>query len=279
MARSMSLRERILAAAMVFFIVLLLVFLLVFPTISKALDADAADLIETAVSRLIAGVLFLLTILYMDFPLLSIRRLPSGKSLLLSLPALVIAVNNFPIIGLCTGLVRVVKWELVPLLFLSCLATGLFEEAAFRGVIFPLLLRTTTRFVSRRQTSRISPEALAIFLAIFGASAVFALTHALNLLVGASPLSVILQIGYSFLIGGMCAIVLLLTGNILIPTLIHALFNFGGYLIPTLGTGRLWDMPTVVLTVVVSLVILAYFLVLLLKMSKEDIQRVLPMHS
>ena len=278
MARSMSLRERILAAAMLFFLSLLLVFLWVFPTLSTKLDADAADLIEIAISRLIAGVLFLLTILYMDFPLLSFRHLPSGKSLLLSLPALVIAVNNFPIIGLCTGLVHVVKWELLPLLLLSCFATGLFEEAAFRGVIFPLLLRATTRLVGRRRTSRISPEALAIFLAIFGASAVFALTHALNLLVGASPLSVILQIGYSFLIGGMCAIVLLLTGNILVPTLIHALFNFGGYLIPTLGTGKLWDTPTVVLTVGVSLVILAYFLVLLLKMSKEDIRRVLPMH-
>jgi membrane protease YdiL (CAAX protease family) len=278
MARFMSLRERILAAAMLFFLSLLLVFLWVFPTLSTKLDADAADLIEIAISRLIAGVLFLLTILYMDFPLLSFRHLPSGKSLLLSLPALVIAVNNFPIIGLCTGLVHVVKWELLPLLLLSCFATGLFEEAAFRGVIFPLLLRTTTRLVGRRQTSRISPEALAIFLAIFGASAVFALTHALNLLVGASPLSVILQIGYSFLIGGMCAIVLLLTGNILVPTLIHALFNFGGYLIPTLGTGKLWDTPTIVLTVGVSLVILAYFLVLLLKMSKEDIRRVLPMH-
>ena len=275
MARSMSLRERILAAAMVVCIALLLVFLLVFPTVSVDIPKDKADLIETTVSRLISGVLFLLTILYMDFPLLSLHRLPSGKALLLSLPALVIAVNNFPIIGLATGLVRVVKWELFPWLLLSCIATGLFEEAAFRGVIFPLLLRSTVRFSARHKPRRVSPEALAIFLAIFGASAVFALTHALNLLVGASPLSVILQIGYSFLIGGMCALVLLLTGNILIPTLIHALFNLGGYLIPTLGTGDLWDTPTVVLTVVVSLVVLVYFLVLLFKMSKEDIRRVL----
>ena len=275
MARSMSLRERILAAAMVVCIALLLVFLLVFPTVSVDIPKDKADLIETTVSRLISGVLFLLTILYMDFPLLSLHRLPSGKALLLSLPALAIAVNNFPIIGLATGLVRVVNWELFPWLLLSCIATGLFEEAAFRGVIFPLLLRSTVRFSARHKPRRVSPEALAIFLAIFGASAVFALTHALNLLVGASPLSVILQIGYSFLIGGMCALVLLLTGNILIPTLIHALFNLGGYLIPTLGTGDLWDTPTVVLTVVVSLVVLVYFLVLLFKMSKEDIRRVL----
>ena len=278
MTRSTSLRDRILAAAILLSIAVLLAFLGLFPTLSGDIPKDKADLIETAVSRLIAGVLFLLTILYMDFPLLS-RRHIRGRSLLFSLPALVIAVNNFPIIGLATGLVRVVKWELFPLLLLSCIATGLFEEAAFRGVIFPLLLRVTVRFTRRRPRGRVSPEALAIFLAIFGASAVFALTHALNLLVGASPLSVILQIGYSFLIGGMCALVLLLTGNILVPALIHALFNLGGYLIPTLGTGDLWDAPTVVLTVVVSLVVILYFLTLLFKMSEEDIRRVLPEHT
>ena len=123
-----------------------------------------------------------------------------------------------------------------------------------------------------RKPSRVSPETVAVFLAILLTSAVFGLVHTLNLFIGGSPTAVIMQIGYSFLIGGMCAIVLLKTRCIWIPVFIHALYDLGGMLVEYLGGGTLWDTPTVVLTVIVSVAVVAYFLVLLFRMKKDEIE-------
>ena len=57
--------------------------------------------------------------------------------LLFALPALAIAVNNLPIVALCRGTAGVTGGgEYVAAFALQCLGVGLFEEVAFRGVIF-----------------------------------------------------------------------------------------------------------------------------------------------
>ena len=48
--------------------------------------------------------------------------------------------------------------------------------------------------------------------------------------------------------------------------------NVGGMLVEYLGGGTLWDAPTVVLTVIVSVAVVAYFLVLLFRMKKDEIE-------
>jgi len=91
-----------------------------------------------------------------------------------------------------------------------------------------------------------------------------------NLLEGAGFGATVLQVGYSFLIGGMCSIVLLKTGNLLYCILLHGIYDFGGGLIPTLGSGELWDTPTVVLTVILSVIVIVWMLLLLWRVTPED---------
>ncbi len=270
-------RERGYILAIVLFTALLLVALILFPSLKDDLDTDTYTLCELASTRLLGGSIFLLLIPYLGYSLLSPKGIPNARSLLSVLPALLIAVNNFPIIGLISGSVYVDSGlPKALLLVLACIGIGFFEETAFRGVIFPLLLSRLLPAVRKRaegrKPSRVSPETVAVFLAILLTSAVFGLVHALNLFIGGSPSAVIMQIGYSFLIGGMCAIVLLKTRCIWIPVFIHALYDLGGMLVEYLGGGTLWDTPTVVLTVIVSVAVVAYFLVLLFRMKKNEIE-------
>ncbi|MBR2908092.1 MAG: CPBP family intramembrane metalloprotease [Clostridia bacterium] len=277
-------RDRVYIALIGIFAALLLVSLLLFPCLKGSLDSDTYTLSELALSRLLGGMIFLFLIPYLGYSLLSFERIPSIKALLAVLPAVVIAVNNFPIIGLIRGSVYVDSGlPKALLLVLACLGIGFFEEVAFRGVIFPLLLTRLLPAMRKRteakKPSRLPPETVAVFLAIVLTSAVFGLVHVLNLFAGGSPIAVLMQVGYSFLIGGMCAIVLLKTRCIWFPVFIHALYDLGGMLVQYLGGGKLWDTPTVILTVLVSVAVAIYFLVLLFRMKKDEIEGLLKQNN
>lgn len=260
---------------------LLLFFLLSFPHLQDTFEKDTYTLLELSVSRFLGGTVFLLLIPYLKLPILSFGRLPSVKALLLVLPAFLIAVNNFPILGLIRGSVYVdCTVEKAALFVLACLAIGFFEEIAFRGVIFPMLLTRLLSALKKRTAGKEAPtrvpyQTVAVFLSIVLTSAAFGLVHILNLFAGSNPLAVLLQIGYSFLIGGMCAIVLLRTRCIWLPVLIHAVYDVGGMLIEYLGGGKLWDTPTVILTIAVSVAVAVYFLILLFRTKTDVIEGLL----
>lgn len=189
-------------------------------------------------------------------------RLPSAKSMLVCLPALLVAVNNFPILGVLSGNIRVVRGDLILLYVLNCLLIGGFEEFAFRGTLFLLLLE------NRRRTKK------QIFRATLLSSAVFGLFHLSNLLEGAGFGATALQVGYSFLIGGMCAIVLLKTGNLILPILLHAIYDLGGTLLSSgVAAGEMWDTPTVILTALLGCATLAWMLFVLWSVKPEDADR------
>ena len=84
-----------------------------------------------------------------------------------------------------------------------------------------------------------------------------------------------MQIGYSFLIGGMCACVLLATGNVWICAGIHAVYNFCGTILSRFGEGIRWDTVTVAETAVVGVIVSAVMVMYLLK-SDAALRRLLP---
>ena len=154
--------------------------------------------------------------------------------------AFAVACNNLPILSLLQGRAYLTAPFSDILLFAcGCLSVALFEELLFRGLLFPLLLR---HFPDTRGGR---------LLALLLSSAAFALLHLLNL-PAAGP-AALLQVGYSFLIGCLTAVLFLLGRGLLLPVLFHALYNFCGMLVPNCGTGLLWDLPTVVLTALLSL--------------------------
>lgn len=190
--------------------------------------------------------------------------LPFGKkgaALLFALPALAVALNNAPWIALAVGDAKITASAGTVLLFaLECLFVGAFEEVSFRGVVFPLVLQKFGTGVKGR------------FLSGLLSSAMFGLVHLVNLFGGASFGAVAMQIGYSFLIGAMLAVVFFRGGGILLCAALHAVYNFCGMVVPQLGEGELWNLPTIVITVLLSVAVCAYMAIGLWKADDKPVR-------
>lgn len=187
-----------------------------------------------------------------------------GRAILWSLPALAVAVNNFPLVALANGTAQITGSPAALAVFaLECVGVGLFEEIAFRGILFPFVLGKT----GTDQKGR--------FWAVVLSAALFGALHLINLFNGFSG-AVFLQVGYSFLIGSMLAICLFRGAGVFWCAFVHALFNFGGNVISSargLGSGSfadIWCPAEIVLTALVGLAAAAYFVVLLLR-SRPDV--------
>lgn len=221
-------------------------------------DATTQTLLKSVLSRVCGSAVFLFVLLYQRLHLFA---RPTAACLPAFLPALAVVINNFPILSAISGDARLTRPELIPLFALDALMIGVFEEIAFRGVLFPLLLE------NRRGTTR------QIFRSTVAVSAVFGLVHLVNLLEGADIGSTLLQVGYSFLIGGMCSIVLLKSGNLLLCILLHAIYDFCGGLYPTLGEGVWWDTPTVIFTALLGTAVFVWMLWILTKIKPAEADR------
>ena len=190
----------------------------------------------------------LLTLLAVNMGVRIFSFKTGAKGFLLALPFALVAANNAPFAGLATGEISVNASGLGWFLFaLNCVSVGLFEELVFRGIIFPLVLAKTKN------------DRKGVFLAVVISSAVFGAIHLVNLF-SSNPLAVLCQVGYSFLVGAMCA-------------LLHAGYNFAGLAADTLGTGTVWNAFSIALTVCVSLAAAGYWAYLMLRQVKaEDIK-------
>ena len=227
-------------------------------------DAYRAPILDTLVMDGLGAVVFVCMTLYMGYRVLDPLRKPVGKSLLFLLPSLAVAINNFPLIGLATGNAYVtdpIGGVLIVVAY--CLAIGMFEEFAFRGLFYLMILD------GRRSSTK------QIFWTTAISSAVFGLVHLVNLAIGASPGATLLQVGYSFLIGGMCAIVLLKTANIWYCVLLHFVYDLGGTIL-YLGGGVRWDTVTVVITAVLGVAVAVFMVISLLRIKPEDVERLFP---
>ena len=216
------------------------------PTLSA--DPVLAPLISMTLTRGIGAVVFLTLLLHDGFRVLNPFQKPFLRSLVFTIPPFLVVVNNMPILSMIWGDAYLVHNAPVYLIWFAaeCLAIGLFEEFAFRGVIFLM-------FAEKRHTTR-----KGLFWSLILTSAVFGAVHLVNVLMGAGIGAVILQMGYSFLIGAMCSVVLLKTRNIWLCVLLHAVYDFCGTLMPTLGAGTWWDTPTVVFTAVLAVATAVY---------------------
>lgn len=206
----------------------------------KTGDSVCDVLISTLVTRTALAIAFVFLIKHLGFRVFSV--VPENALLLFFCFAVVI--NNLPIIALVKGSACIsAPASKIILLAASCLAVAAYEELAFRGALFLMICRGKK---SKKD----------IFLSVIISSAVFALFHLLNLIDGAGVGSVIMQIGYSFLIGGMCATVLIVSKSIYPCIVLHAIFNFCGNIVPTLGTGyeTVWDSATVAITVALAVI-------------------------
>ncbi len=256
-----NLRNRIIEISALLLFAVLLVLEISGVTLGK--DEKETALWKMIIPRLIGGVVFLLLTVRVGYRVFGCRERRCIVGLLLSLPCLLVAVNNFPFIGVITSNIVVERADLLPLFLLECFAIALYEEMAFRGFVFPYILE---RFHKGRAQ---------IFLSIVLSGAVFSIVHLTNLFSGGSPAAVFWQIGYSFLIGSMCAVVLLRTANVWACVLIHTVYDFGGLFVPTVAGGRIWDAATVTVTAILGVLVAAWTVWLFLRTEDNDAERLL----
>lgn len=231
------------------------------PVLSE--DETLQRLYNMVITRGVGAVVFFAILVNLGYKVLNPIRKHFGKALLFCIPAALVVVNNMPILSMIWGDAYFVHGEPWYILWfaLECLAIGLFEEAAFRGVALLLIAE------KRRTTKK------GLFMSIVLSSAVFGVIHLANILAGASPGAVFLQIGYSFLIGAMCSVILFKTANLWLCVLLHAVYDFSGNLMPTLGAGTWWDTPTVIFTVILAVFTTVFYVVAFMKMDPTETER------
>ena len=254
-------KNRLLLITAILFLVVLLVLEIANNWLFSSLEYF--DEIYNITTRFLGGAACLIFV-YLYSAKKALKLCVSAKSLLVFLPCMAVAVNNFPFVTYLSGQAYIDKGPAAILLYaMLCLGVGFFEEMAFRGCFFPILLQ-------RRGNSRLD-----VFIAIVLSSVIFGLVHVVNLFAGSGIVPVVMQVGYSFLIGGMCSVILVKTRCIWYCVLLHSVYNFCGGVVPNCGGGVIWNAPEIALTAVVAIFVAIYVVYLLLSIKPQEIDALL----
>jgi membrane protease YdiL (CAAX protease family) len=220
-------------------------------------ETDVHMIVDTF-KRLGIGIIFIMVLYFLGYRDM-FKFNQAGKALLVMLPAFLISINNFPISAFLNG-----RTELnepvyqIFLFFIECLSVGFFEEILFRGILLFVLLDI---FLNKKY---------GVILAVVLSSLIFGSLHIFNLFDGASMSVIIEQIGYSFLMGMLWAVMYLKTKNIWLVMILHATYNFFGQVMFELGTvNNRFDTVTIVVTTILAIGVAVYS-ALLLKGIKQD---------
>lgn len=177
-----------------------------------------------------------------------IRLFGKPQNWLYLIPCLIIAIDNFRFWAYFTVEPTPTlygDWLDYVLFAMNCLFVGLFEECIFRGIIVSVL------------ASCFSKDKRGFIQTYVVSSLIFGAAHLFNIFGGANPVAVIMQVGYTFLTGGLFGFCLIKTKNIFCCAFIHALYNFCGLLFSEqgLGTPLPLDLGTSLIMLIVSLIV------------------------
>lgn len=217
---------------------------------------DAAFILNAA-CRATVSVFFLIAAKLCGFKIFGKPKAGASEIFLLIL-GLLVCVNNFPIIGFICGNVSLVADAKIVRYVIYCALIGLSEEVVFRGFIQPLI------------SVKFSGKPKEVFLTVLLSSAIFSLCHIFNVFsagVGATAL----QLGYTFLTGGLFGAAFCFTGNIVFPTVLHLVFDVGGLIFYQpfgIAAGNMWDTVTIIITAVLGVAATAAYVFKLLNYQK-----------
>lgn len=187
---------------------------------------------------------------------LKIKLFGKPQGWLFLIPAVIIALDNFPLVSYLNGNIHFINVTASNVVFIAvnCLAIGLFEELIFRGIAFSLLAGV------------FSKDKKGFLLTYVSSSLVFGLAHIFN--------GSIMQVGYTILTGGLFAFALVKTKNILTSAFLHALYNFCGLQLfieqDLVRSGTLFDMGTVIMMAIISVLGGLFVIYSILAYKEED---------
>lgn len=254
---------------------LLLIFLIfvvmaTVPTSSllKLIASDGSlEFFGVYITRFIFSAVFVFFIIAFGLKKLLVGKI-SLKTIVIALPMLLIAVNNFPFYAVFSKEAIFVKAVKFPLQYiLVALSIAIAEELAFRGLILPLV---AIKFSEKNCRFKV------IKVLIFSSLA-FSLVHLLNLFSGVSIGLVLMQLGYSFLLGAGLCFLTIKSGNLILPILMHFIYNLGG-LLPKYGLllGKIWGVGQIVLTAVVAVLLGTIIIAMVFSVKDEELSAILP---
>jgi membrane protease YdiL (CAAX protease family) len=221
-----------------------------------------SELAEGVHIRILGSLVFVLLMALMGYSLLVYRKVSWRLFGFVVVPGILIAINNLPIVAALNGRAVITQdWNVILVFIVFCFAIGLFEEVVFRGLILTVLLQ------------RLPQTKTGILQAIVLSSLVFGVLHFVNFVAGANPFDTLLQIGYSFLMGMLWAVVYLKTKNLWMAIVLHALYNISGLLYVTTGSvyGR-YDVLTVIVTVLIGVIGVLYYFWIYQTIDPDDIK-------
>lgn len=181
------------------------------------------------------------------------------------LPAFAVALANLPLISYLNGNMSLVRDGTADfiLFIVYCISVGVLEELVFRGVLFPALAGSFT------QDKKGLIKAFVLSSVLFGAA------HLTNLFRGANVGATFLQVLYTTLTGGLFCFVFIQTKNVLCSAAVHALYNMCGLIFETparlgLGSGVVFDAPTIIVMAVIDVCVCVVVLYSLRKYPIEE---------
>lgn len=210
------------------------------PNLIPYSDKTMGSLVKETVPRLTVS-LFLIVLMVTRGYAETFKPQWRGTHLLWSIPCFLVAIVNFPFGALIRGAAVVERLDLLWIFLLKCIAIALLEEIFFRALLLPLFMEC---FAKNRYC---------VLISVLGSSILFALMHLFNLFFGAGVGETMVQVGYTFLIGCMLAVMMLKTENIWLCVIVHAVFDVGGTIVADLGSGSFQDTTFWILTAVFGL--------------------------
>jgi membrane protease YdiL (CAAX protease family) len=251
---NLSTHQKILFMGLIFVVIVLELFDFSFLGAEKDVD-----MMTGTITRIAAGILFMILLFGLNYKEI-FKFKHTMKSLIIMIPAFIISINNFPIVAFFDG--RATLSDPIYRIFLfllECLSVGFFEEILFRGIILLFFIQ------------RLEKVKYGTLYAIFISSMLFGMLHIINLFDGAGFGDTMLQVGYSFLVGMMWAVMFLRTKNLWLTMLLHASFNFFGQVMFYLGVvnGR-YDIYTIIITITLGVLVALYAIKLLKDINLEN---------
>lgn len=248
--------KRLLYITLIFWLAVCIATVIIFGVFSINVTEDEKfnSLFADTIPRLAAGLFVFTVIILSGYGNYRIEPKSLPKSLLWSIPCFLVALANFPLSALIVGSAYVTRVDLVWFLVIKCLSIGFLEESLFRGLILPLL---TEKIKGKKS----------VFLSVIISSALFGVAHLINLFYGSGFGVTILQVGYSFLIGCMLAVMLFRTKNIWLCIIVHALFDFGASIVSELGEGNFQDKVFWILTAIFGVICAVHIIFTLMKLN------------
>ncbi len=209
------------------------------------------NLLRETVPRLAAGGFLCLFMVMKGYGKVFLPKW-KGVHLLWAIPCFAVAAANFPFSALISGSAVIDRIDLLWLFLLKCFGIALLEESFFRALLVPILRGEKGRDL----------------FAVLVSAALFAAMHLINLFSG-NVGAVFLQVGYTFLLGCMFAVMLLKTENVWLCILTHFLFDIGGTIVTDLGHGPFQDTVFWVLTAVVGVLCAVHIVLTFLRLRRH----------